>query len=29
MMEDLCWELFEKTGKVCYYLLYKAIKKEK
>ena len=29
MTEELCWSLFEKTGKICYYLLYKALKKEK
>ncbi|MGN0961828.1 MAG: YqzL family protein [Christensenellales bacterium] len=28
-MEDLCWELFEKTGQINYYLLYNAIKRKK
>ena len=25
-MEDLCWELFKETGKINYYLLYRALK---
>ena len=29
IMEDICWELFEKTGQINYYLLYKAIKRKK
>ncbi|HBO48841.1 MAG TPA: hypothetical protein DD614_03290 [Clostridiales bacterium] len=28
-MEDLCWKLFEKTGKINYYLLYSALKRKK
>ena len=26
--EDCAWALFEKTGKIGYYLLYKQLKKE-
>ena len=29
MTEELCWKLFQETGKINYYLLYKALKKEK
>lgn len=29
MAEDICWKLFEKTGNINYYLLYKAIKGRK
>lgn len=28
MTEELCWELFKKTGQINYYMLYKALKKE-
>lgn len=28
-MEELVWELFEKTGQINYYLLYKALKRKK
>ena len=26
MAEEICWKLFEKTGNINYYLLYKGIK---
>ncbi|MBE5758106.1 MAG: YqzL family protein [Clostridiales bacterium] len=29
MAEELCWELFKKTGNINYYMLYKAIKGKK
>lgn len=28
-LEDTCFEIFNKTGEVGYYLLYKALKKDK
>lgn len=28
-MEDLCWQLFAKTGQINYYLLYRAIKRKR
>ena len=27
-LEDLCWQLFIKTGKINYYMLYKSLKEE-
>lgn len=28
-MEDICWQLFKETGKINYYMLYSALKKDK